>query len=452
MVVIVSNYDVGEEIGSGAFGTVNIGKDRTTGEKVAIKCISKTKIQKRNMGPQVKKEINTMKKLDHPNIVRIKEVLMSNSHLYLVLEYAEGGELFSKIARHGRLSESVSKRYFKQVMEAVRFCHNLYICHRDIKPENILLDSGDNVKVADFGFASIMEPEPDPQHDSAAQLSLIQEDGEEGETLQPLREFVPDSDTPPKINKFRPLPSKKMQKLSTMCGTTQYMAPEIVNRNSYRGDKADIWSCGVVLFVVVSGYLPFDSNNPDIVVEKIKAGRFKLPPTISDLARDVITKMLTPNPLLRPGAKTILAHEWFGDATTSPSTGETRGKPPAERAVDRPPERPTRVKMGSFKLVPREKRKMVTDLAVEEAVSKVVAAMRANTWLQKRDTVSDACSSVKGSKMTSTGLAMIQVVVEKLGEASASVEVEVFGRQKNVGASEINALIEDLREISRDAP
>lgn len=234
------------------------------------------------MGAQVKKEITTMKKLDHPNIVRIKEVLMSNSHLYLVLEYAGGGELFTKIARQGKLSENVAKRYFMQVMDVVKFCHNLYICHRDIKPENILLDSNDNVKIADFGFASIMEPEHDSElekesssaEDTYMAMAPIGEDAEESGSIAPLGDFVPNSSTSSRPNKtisrFRSLPSKRMQKMSTMCGTTQYMAPEIVSRDNYRGGKADIWSCGVVLFILVAGYLPFDSNNSDIVIQKLK--------------------------------------------------------------------------------------------------------------------------------------------------------------------------------------
>lgn len=251
--MIISNYEIGKEIGSGSFGTVNIAEDRKTGEKVAVKCISKNKIQRSNMGSQIKKEIMTMKKLDHPNIVGIKEVLMSNSHLYLVLEYAGGGELFTKIATQGRLSEKVAKRYFKQIMEAVKFCHNLYVCHRDIKPENILLDANDNVKIADFGFASIMEPEPGSDNQtssgddsspsgSSSRLAAIGEDTVDTSTIQPLNDFVPDepNSTRPKNHKFRNLPSQRMQKMSTMCGTTQYMAPEIVSRDSYRGDKADI--------------------------------------------------------------------------------------------------------------------------------------------------------------------------------------------------------------------
>ena len=220
--MIISNYDIGREIGSGAFGTVNIGEDRTTGEKVAVKCISKSRIQRSNMGSQVKRESTTMKKLHHPNVVSIKEVLMSNTHLYLVLEYAGGGELFTKIASQGKLPEKLAKRYFKQIMDGVRFCHNLYICHRDIKPENILLDSDDNVKIADFGFASIMEPEvgSDQQADNGrAGLSSIDEGCEQSGTIEPFGEFVPDATSPqqqPYTNKFRNLPSKVMQKMSTM--------------------------------------------------------------------------------------------------------------------------------------------------------------------------------------------------------------------------------------------
>lgn len=443
--MIISNYEIGKQIGSGAFGTVNIGEDRTTGEKVAVKCISKSRIQRSNMGAQVKKEITTMKKLDHPSIVSIKEVLMSNSHLYLILEYAGGGELFTKIARQGKLSEKVAKRYFKQIMEGVRFCHNLYICHRDIKPENILLDDEDNVKIADFGFASIMEPEVDSEqlaNNGRAGLSYIDENSEESGTIQPLRDFVPDAASPPepKANKFRNLSSKLMQKMSTMCGTTQYMAPEIVNRDSYRGDKADIWSCGVVLFVLLSGFLPFDSNDPGIVVQKIKGGRFDIPSFISDLARDVISKLLTPNPLVRPGARTILDHEWFKDAVSParPVPGPAGGLPRVNSKLPAP------MKKQISRLLPIEDRINLVNFGLHEATSKVVNILRANAWMQKPD---DG-TSIKASKMTSTGLAMIQVLLEKKSDTSTKVEVEVFGRQKKSGSREINNLVRSIKALS----
>lgn len=444
--MIISNYEIGKEIGSGSFGTVNIAQDRGTGEKVAVKCISKSKIQKSNMGCQVKKEITTMKKLDHPNIVRIKEVLMSDTHLYLILEYVGGGELFTRLVRQGKLSENVAKRYFKQVMDAVKFCHNLYICHRDIKPENILLDSNDNVKIADFGFASIMEPEPgsetesesEPALDAYVPMSSINENNNtESGSIEPFADFVPDSTSPPKkkTNKFRQLPSKIMQKMSTMCGTTQYMAPEIVNRDSYRGDKADIWSCGVVLFVLLTGYLPFDSNNPDIVTQKIKNGTFTIPNFISGPARDVLTKLLTANPLVRPSAKTMLQHQWFG------------GVGPLVRVPDvipRDERRQSLGRRGSFKLVPAHERKTVLNHGLNTCIENILTILRSNTWMQN----SEHSGSIKASKVTSTGLAMIQINVESgTGGDTTAIEVEVFGTQKNSGAREINALIKDIKAL-----
>lgn len=466
--MIISNYEIGKEIGSGAFGTVNIAEDRKTGEKVAVKCISKSRIQKSNMGPQVKKEITTMKKLNHPNIVRIQEVLMSNSHLYLVLEYAGGGELFTKIAQQGKLSENVAKRYFGQIMDAVKFCHNLYVCHRDIKPENILLDADDNVKIADFGFASIMEPEmgTGPDADSGetkARLTPIDEHASMNATVKAFSDFVPDArdGALPKNHKFRNLPSKRMQKLSTMCGTTQYMAPEIVNRDSYRGDKADIWSCGIVLFVLIAGYLPFDSNNPEIVIQKIKTGKFDTPASVSDLARDLITKLLTPNPLFRPGAKTILDHEWLRDTGRPLSAPHLplQGSKSLPRFKSKLP--PAGQRAAASKLVAKEHRKIEFNLGLEAAVSRVVDVLQTNAWMQKADerlvpssspSPSPPSSSVvKGSKMTSTGLAMIQIVFQTLkNDTMTIVEVEVFGRQKNSGAREINKLVSDIGDLRRE--
>lgn len=446
--MIISNYDIGKEIGSGSFGTVNIAEDRTTGEKVAVKCISKSRIQRSNMGSQVKKEITTMKKLDHPNIVRMKEVLMSNSHLYLVLEYVGGGELFTKIATQGKLSENVAKRYFRQVMEAVRFCHNQYICHRDIKPENILLDDDDNVKIADFGFASIMEPEAGSDFeladDDCPRLSSIKENAPNLCNVERLGDFVPDDSKPlpPKVHKFRNMPSKIMQKMSTMCGTTQYMAPEIVNRDSYRGDKADIWSCGVVLFVLVTGYLPFDSNNSELVIQKIQNGSFEIPTSVSDLSRNVITKLLTPNPLFRPGARTILEHEWFRDMRTFKHVSvPTKGLPSGKSKL------PPSNKRESLKLATKKERKMVLNMGLAATTSKVVEMLRTSTWMQKLEGETASTSTIKGSKMTSTGLAMIQVVIDEASEATTTVEVEVFGKHNNSGAREINILLKDIKAL-----
>ncbi|CAM9259429.1 unnamed protein product, partial [Ectocarpus sp. 12 AP-2014] len=303
----ISNYEIGKEIGSESFGTINLAEDLQDGEKVVVKCVSKNNIQRSHMGSQVKKEITTMKKLDHPTIVRIVEVLMSHSHLYLVLEFARGGELFTKLAKQGRMSESVARRYFQQVMNALNYCHDLYICHRDIKPEKIRLDVDDNVKIADFGFASKMEPEPEQEPGWGSALAPMPSIHEniQPETIQTLDEFIS-------------LAFKRMQKMSTMCGTTHYMAPEIVNRTSYRGDKADIGSCGVVLFVLLTGLFPFDSAGPNMVVQKIKNGTFVIPDFVSSVVKDVLGQLFTPNLSTRPSARTVVRHEGFAgsDAQT----------------------------------------------------------------------------------------------------------------------------------------
>ncbi|CAM9204513.1 unnamed protein product [Pylaiella littoralis] len=443
--MIISNYKIGKEIGSGSFGTVNIAEHRGTGEKVAVKCISKSRIQRSNMGAQVKKEITTMKKLDHPNIVHIHEVLMSDSHLYLVMEFVGGGELFTKLVTSGKLAENVAKRYFKQVLEAVQFCHNLYICHRDIKPENILLDAGDNVKIADFGFASIMEPELEQKHDRVVHMSAISEDSPlSDQNVQKLPDFVPDPKDPPtsKPNAFRNLPSQKMQKMSTMCGTTHYMAPEILNRTSYRGDKADLWSCGVVLFVLLSGFLPFDSNDPDMVVLKIKSGTFVTPTSISGPAQDVIKQLLAANPILRPSAKTVLRSEWFGGVSLH------RSAPAAQPFTTRSRSHHTGKRE---KLVAQNERKVDVAGDLETTVGKVSTILGSRAWMLRSDTTSGSSkASIKASKMTPTGLALIQVNLRGHG-ATTEVEVEVFGRQTDSGAGEINRLVESIRELRTES-
>lgn len=229
-----------------------------------------------------------------------------------------------------------------------------------------------------------------------------------------------------------------MQKMSTMCGTTQYMAPEIVNRDSYRGDKADIWSCGVVLFVLLAGFLPFDSDDPGVVVQKIKSGRFDIPSFISDLARDVIAKILTPNPLVRPGARTILDHQWFNDAGPLTTPSGTAGSLPRVRS-----KLPTPMKKHVTVLVSEKDRTNVLEVGLSECKSHVVNILRASAWMQK----ADDGTSIKASKMTPTGLAMIQVLVEKRSETATEVRVEVFGRQKNSGAREINKLVSDIKAL-----
>ena len=265
----------GVVLGKGAFGTVELASDGKN--EIAIKCISKSHIVKENMGIQVSKEVSILKRLKHPNIVNIEEVLMSADHLYILMEYITGGELFSKIASGGHITESNCQKYVYQICDALEYCHNLNVCHRDIKPQNILLDNKDNIKLVDFGFATIMEIDDD-------------DDGNE------------DND---EFSRSMEAPSKKMRETHTLCGTDAYMAPEIVSRRTYTGDKVDVWAMGTVTFFILVGNLPFKKfdmkrNHYDISGLSLNASNF-------------ISKCLEVVPEKRSSARELLSHIWIKD-------------------------------------------------------------------------------------------------------------------------------------------
>ncbi|KAI7739608.1 hypothetical protein M8C21_022633, partial [Ambrosia artemisiifolia] len=165
------------------------------------------------MNDEIKQEISTMKLIRHPNVIRMFEVMASKTKIYMVLEFVTGGELFDKIAAEGRLKEDEARKYFQQLINAVDYCHSRGVFHRDLKPENLLLDASGCLKVSDFGLSAL------PQQ--------VREDG----------------------------------LLHTTCGTPNYVAPEVINNKGYDGAKADLWSCGVILFVLIAGYLPFEESN-----------------------------------------------------------------------------------------------------------------------------------------------------------------------------------------------
>lgn len=208
--MLFEKYEMGKMLGRGTFAKVYHGKELANGESVAIKVINKDQLKTEEMMKLITREISIMRLVRHPNIVEIKEVLATKAKIYIIMEYVKGGELFAKIAE-GRLREDVARKYFQQLISAVDFVHSRGVVHRDLKPENLLLDENGDLKVTDFGLSALT----DKQHDGAGFL------------------------------------------LHTQCGTPAYIAPEVLKKKGYDGAKADIWSCGIILYVLLAGFLPF---------------------------------------------------------------------------------------------------------------------------------------------------------------------------------------------------
>ncbi|KAG5226108.1 hypothetical protein OIU76_027115 [Salix suchowensis] len=257
----VGKYEVGRTIGEGTFAKVKFAQNRETGESVAMKILSKSSILKHRMVDQIKREISIMKLVRHPYIVRLHEVLASRTKIYIILEFVTGGELFDKIVHQGRLGENESRRYFQQLIDAVAHCHCKGVYHRDLKPENLLLDAFGNLKVSDFGLSA--------------------------------------------------LPQKGVGLLHTTCGTPNYVAPEVLGNQGYDGAAADVWSCGVILFVLMAGYLPFGETDLPTLYRSINAAEYSCPLWFSPGAKALIDKILNPNPKTRIGIEGIKKDPWF---------------------------------------------------------------------------------------------------------------------------------------------
>jgi len=268
MVKKVGKYELGRGLGEGTFGKVKYAVDTETNEAVAIKILDKEKIQKQNMGNQIKKEISIMKMVKHKYIVGMKEVLASKTKIFIVLDLVTGGELFDKIVQVGKLSEEQARFYFQQLVEGVEYCHKLGICHRDLKPENLLLDEHGNLKISDFGLSS-----------------LYIGDAEDG--------------------------ASRTELLHTTCGTPNYVAPEVLSDQGYDGKKADVWSIGVILYVLLAGFLPFDESTIVALFAKIQAADFTYPSWFTPETRSLLDQMLVADPAVRLTLTQIKAHPWF---------------------------------------------------------------------------------------------------------------------------------------------
>ncbi|KAL6221396.1 hypothetical protein ACLB2K_009147 [Fragaria x ananassa] len=255
-------YELGRMLGHGTFAKVYHARNLKTGKSMAMKVVGKEKVIKVGMMEQIKREISVMRMVRHPNIVELHEVMASKSKIYFAMDLVRGGELFAKIAK-GRLKEDVARVYFQQLISAVDFCHSRGVYHRDLKPENLLLDEDGDLKVTDFGLSAFSEH--------------LKQDG----------------------------------LLHTTCGTPAYVAPEVIGKKGYDGAKADLWSCGVILYVLLAGFLPFQDDNLVSMYRKIYKGDFKCPPWFSSEARRLITKLLDPNPSTRISIAKIMDSSWF---------------------------------------------------------------------------------------------------------------------------------------------
>lgn len=255
-------YELGKLLGCGAFAKVYHARDVLNGRSVAVKVINKNKIMSSNLVSNIKREISIMRRLNHPHIVKLYEVLATKSKIYCVMEFVKGGELFAKIAK-GRFSEDLSRKYFQQLISAVGYCHSRGVFHRDLKPENLLLDENGNLKVSDFGLSAVKDQ--------------IRTDG----------------------------------LLHTLCGTPAYVAPEILSKKGYDGAKVDLWSCGVILFVLTAGYLPFNDPNLMSMYKKIYKGEFRCPKWMSSDLRRLLSRLLDTNPETRIIVDQIIHDPWF---------------------------------------------------------------------------------------------------------------------------------------------
>eukprot|EP01091_Cochliopodium_minus_P009648 TRINITY_DN2417_c0_g1_i1.p1 TRINITY_DN2417_c0_g1~~TRINITY_DN2417_c0_g1_i1.p1 ORF type:complete len:446 (-),score=129.83 TRINITY_DN2417_c0_g1_i1:26-1363(-) len=260
---VIGNYVLGKTIGEGKFGKVKYAFNKMNAKSYAIKLLDKKRLLKDQMMDKIKREIKIMQSLKHPNIIEMKEVFVNSESIYLVMDLAEGGEIFAKLAEEGKFTEEKARKYFQQLIMGVDYCHSQNVIHRDIKPENLLLDAKGNLKIADFGMAAL----------------------------------VPD------IN--------QSDLLKTKCGTTNYAAPEVLLENSGYGAPADLWSCGVVLFVFCSGILPFQCENEIDLVSKILKADFSFCSWFSENLKDLLNRIIYPDPLNRITIDGIKVHPWF---------------------------------------------------------------------------------------------------------------------------------------------
>ncbi|XP_015829966.3 serine/threonine-protein kinase BRSK2 isoform X2 [Nothobranchius furzeri] len=311
----VGPYRLEKTLGKGQTGLVKLGVHCITGQKVAIKIVNREKLSE-SVLMKVEREIAILKLIEHPHVLKLYDVYENNKYLYLVLEHVSGGELFDYLVKKGRLTPKEARKFFRQIISALDFCHSHSICHRDLKPENLLLDEKSNIRIADFGMASLQV----------------------GENL-----------------------------LETSCGSPHYACPEVIRGEKYDGRRADVWSCGVILFALLVGALPFDHDNLRQLLEKVKSGVFHMPHFIPPDCQALLKGMIEVSAEKRLTLEAIQKHSWYLGGRNEPCPEQP---PPRKVCVKRilsltdldPDVLESMYSLGCF----RDRVKLTQDLTTEE--------------------------------------------------------------------------------------
>ena len=255
----IKNYILKEDIGEGNFGKVKLGISKTTKEEFAIKIINKDQI-KIKMKNKIFKENEVITKFNHINVIFVFEIIEDPENYYIVMEYCKRGELFDYIVEHERLTEDEAAIFFYQLINGVESIHSKGIAHRDLKPENLLLTKDKTLKIIDFGLS---------------------------------HEF------------------DGIDLLKTKCGSPSYASPEILRGKPYDGFKSDVWSCGIILYAMVCGYLPFDGETNKILFKNIMKCEPEIPDYLNDITQDLILRILTSDPDMRITIDEIKRHPFY---------------------------------------------------------------------------------------------------------------------------------------------
>ncbi|XP_033933426.1 serine/threonine-protein kinase BRSK2-like isoform X4 [Pseudochaenichthys georgianus] len=311
----VGPYRLEKTLGKGQTGLVKLGIHCVTCQKVAVKIVNREKLSE-SVLMKVEREIAILKLIEHPHVLKLHDVYENKKYLYLVLEHVSGGELFDYLVKKGRLTPKEARKFFRQIISALDFCHSHSICHRDLKPENLLLDEKNNIRIADFGMASLQV----------------------GDSL-----------------------------LETSCGSPHYACPEVIRGEKYDGRKADAWSCGVILFALLVGALPFDDDNLRNLLEKVKLGVFHMPHFIPPDCQNLLKGMIEVDAGKRLTLEQIQKHTWYLAGKNEPEPEQPVPRKVAIRSLAAAEEIDPDVlesmhSLGCF----RDKEKLLKDMLSEE--------------------------------------------------------------------------------------